>query len=274
MAEAATKLAKFMPTGTFLTFQALVPVIMGGSGTCANVAAKILTAIVLATFSLLCFLLSFTDSVKIDNVLYYYIVYPWGFNFLGGNPPPNIPGVATPVKFGSVMSPKTYVCPCFWTCCSSFKSNPEEKPSETNPKTVVVAKNSVTSADKSSPTDVHAKSPEAAIREYEIGDFFHAIFSTVVFAVLALVTPPVTTCFYPGIDDTLVRSLPLLVGMISGFFLLFLPKPRAGLGFSGDATPEFIPPSSDSQVKSGTRDLESGNPPQPVASGSGTLPEV
>ncbi|MCO5580935.1 hypothetical protein L7F22_034809 [Adiantum nelumboides] len=71
-------LSNFLPTGTALIFQFLLPIVSDG-GTCPAAADKYLTGILLVVLGLFCFIMSFTDAYKApDGSRYYGIATPHG----------------------------------------------------------------------------------------------------------------------------------------------------------------------------------------------------
>lgn len=71
-------------------------------------------------------------------------------------------------------------------------------------------------------------------RRYKVTifDFINAALGIMVFAVLVLLTPPVSTCYYPQIPNTIVKALPILVGIVASMYFSFAPPPRRGVGYS------------------------------------------
>ncbi|KAF8048848.1 hypothetical protein N665_2372s0003 [Sinapis alba] len=66
----AANLANFLPTGTLLAFQLLIPVFTT-NGSC-DYPTRVLTLLLLTLLSISCFLSSFTDSVKAEDGNVYY----------------------------------------------------------------------------------------------------------------------------------------------------------------------------------------------------------
>ncbi|KAF8115458.1 hypothetical protein N665_0026s0003 [Sinapis alba] len=66
----AANLANFLPTGTLLAFQLLIPVFTT-NGSC-DYPTRVLTLVLLTLLSISCFLTSFTDSVKAEDGNVYY----------------------------------------------------------------------------------------------------------------------------------------------------------------------------------------------------------
>jgi hypothetical protein len=62
-------------------------------------------------------------------------------------------------------------------------------------------------------------------------DFVNAGISVAALATLTLLTAPVTTCFYPHIADSIVKTVPLLVGLLLSA-IGTVTKVRNGFGFT------------------------------------------
>lgn len=76
--RSAGNLANLLPTGTFLIFQILVP-ILSNQGDCSNEVWKILTAVLLVMVGVAAIFLVFTDSlVAANGSLIYGIVTTYG----------------------------------------------------------------------------------------------------------------------------------------------------------------------------------------------------
>lgn len=78
----AGNLANLLPTGTVLAFQALIPS-LSNNGKCDQV-NKYFIAAAIAVFTMVCLLSSFTDSVSVDEKVYYGMATPKGlyvFNY-------------------------------------------------------------------------------------------------------------------------------------------------------------------------------------------------
>ncbi|KAL5541746.1 hypothetical protein UlMin_009456 [Ulmus minor] len=66
------------------------------------------------------------------------------------------------------------------------------------------------------------------------GDFVHAFFSVIVFAVLALLDSNTVRCFYPEFESTekiLLQVLPPVIGVVSGTVFMVFPNNRHGIGY-------------------------------------------
>ena len=66
------------------------------------------------------------------------------------------------------------------------------------------------------------------------GDFVHAFFALLVFAVLVLLDQNTVGCFYPSsesFEKTLLIVLPPIVGAVSSVVFMFFPNDRHGIGY-------------------------------------------
>ncbi|KAL6861765.1 hypothetical protein ACP4OV_017465 [Aristida adscensionis] len=78
----ASMLANFLPTGTMLAFEVLLPTASGGDGSCSGARAAALRAL-LALCAAACFLLHLSDSFRAaDGRVYYGVVTPAGLSLL------------------------------------------------------------------------------------------------------------------------------------------------------------------------------------------------
>ncbi|KAM3203278.1 protein DMP9-like [Capsicum annuum] len=157
-------LVNFLPTGTLLTFEMLLPSVFG-KGDCSPITTfMILTLLGLCTLS--CFFFHFTDSFRgPDGKVYYGFVTPRGLKV--------------------------------------FK------------------------------TGLGVEIPKDERYIVGLTDFVHAMMSVLVFVAIAFSDHRVTLCLFPGHAkelDEIMRSFPLMVGVIcSGLFLVF-PNTRYGVG--------------------------------------------
>lgn len=67
-------------------------------------------------------------------------------------------------------------------------------------------------------------------------DFVYAVMSLAAFATLALLTDPVSTCFFKKMSATVLKVVPLLVSVAISFVLYFAPTARNGIGFRVDSS--------------------------------------
>ncbi|KAJ7536149.1 hypothetical protein O6H91_12G058100 [Diphasiastrum complanatum] len=68
--EMLTNLSNLLPTGTFMAFQTLAP-LFTNNNVCGTI-EKIMTGLLLLTFSIICYVLCFTDSVTSQSGNVYY----------------------------------------------------------------------------------------------------------------------------------------------------------------------------------------------------------
>ncbi|KAG9457490.1 hypothetical protein H6P81_001998 [Aristolochia fimbriata] len=82
--------------------------------------------------------------------------------------------------------------------------------------------------------DPNGKSVDLSRYRLRVGDFVHAFFSLVVFAVLGLMDPNTVECYYPSLGSsqkTVLMSLPAAVGAISSSVFVVFPCKRHGIGY-------------------------------------------
>ncbi|KAL2633319.1 hypothetical protein R1flu_004798 [Riccia fluitans] len=183
--DVASNLANLLPTGTYLAFTTIAPIVTD-NGTCDQPTEVWQSVAVTALFAAFCFFSCFTDSYQAaDGQVYYGIVTPSGL----------------------------------WTPQLPVVLHPGDK------------------------------------EEYKltVGDFIHAVLSVAVFAACALMTPNIKSCFYPGLSDDVVRTLPAFVAFVVSTVFTAFPSKRHGIGFPvSPATNSFWrapPPSTDSKLE-------------------------
>ncbi|XP_020244045.1 uncharacterized protein LOC109822280 [Asparagus officinalis] len=69
----------------------------------------------------------------------------------------------------------------------------------------------------------------------KFGDFVHGFLSLIVFAVVALLSSNIVTCFYPSFEldnTTAMVVLPAAVGGIVSFVFMVFPNTRHGIGYA------------------------------------------
>lgn len=67
-----------------------------------------------------------------------------------------------------------------------------------------------------------------------VGDFVHAFFSMIVFAVVSLLDSNTVRCFYPAFESTekvLLMVLPPVIGTVAGTVFVVFPNKRHGIGY-------------------------------------------
>ncbi|XP_043811315.1 protein DMP2 [Manihot esculenta] len=90
----------------------------------------------------------------------------------------------------------------------------------------------------------NAGSVDLSNYKLQFGDFVHALFSVIVFAVLSLLDSNTVECFYPSFESNekvLLMVLPPVIGAISGTLFMLFPNKRHGIGYpssSGSSSEE------------------------------------
>lgn len=97
-------------------------------------------------------------------------------------------------------------------------------------------------------------------------DLVHAGFSTLLLAVLALLTPPVTTCYYPHLADVIIKAVPPILALAVSGLMLMLRAPRAGVGLPGSAAAGGAPSYKPFDSQAPAADVEA--PPAPKVQSS------
>ncbi|XP_050373876.1 protein DMP2 [Argentina anserina] len=72
-----------------------------------------------------------------------------------------------------------------------------------------------------------------------VGDFVHAFFSLIVFAVVSLLDSNTVRCFYPTFESTervLHMVLPPVIGTIAGTVFVVFPNKRHGIGYPSSSS--------------------------------------
>jgi hypothetical protein len=75
----------------------------------------------------------------------------------------------------------------------------------------------------------------------QFDDFVNAALSVTALATLSLLTAPVTTCFYPNIASSILKTVPLLVGLVVSVVCAFGTNSRHGVGFAVAPHPATAP---------------------------------
>ncbi|KAJ7297721.1 hypothetical protein O6H91_12G053100 [Diphasiastrum complanatum] len=168
-----TNLINLLPTGTFLTFQTLAP-LFTNNGNCGFV-EKIMTGLLVLTFSVICFTARFTDSITTQAGHVYY-------------------GLATA---------RGLYNPQFLTANLPYTQGP-----------------------------FYTGPPGTTQFFLSRFDFLNGFLTVICFCTLALLTPPVTDCFYPGIPRLVTKTVPILVSLLVSLYFAFAPPARRGIGFA------------------------------------------
>lgn len=169
--DTLTNLLALLPTGTYLTFSAIIP-ITTNNGNCDGT-EKIVTGILVFLFAFLCAFLRFTDSYSADNgTIWYGVVTAKGLwnPFFANSSLPDVTG---------------------WTYMGGgTKYNLKQS------------------------------------------DYYIASLSVVSFLSLTLLSSAFSDCYYPGINGTILKAVPLPVNFFVGIALSFAPPARHGVGFA------------------------------------------
>ncbi|KAK6146115.1 hypothetical protein DH2020_019984 [Rehmannia glutinosa] len=88
---------------------------------------------------------------------------------------------------------------------------------------------------------------DLSMYKLRFGDFVHAFFALIVFAVVALLDPNSVECFYPSFESTqkiLLMALPPVIGAVSSSIFVLFPNNRHGIGypFSQNSNPSSSSP--------------------------------
>uniref|UniRef100_A0A2N9HJA2 DUF679 domain-containing protein n=1 Tax=Fagus sylvatica TaxID=28930 RepID=A0A2N9HJA2_FAGSY len=84
-----------------------------------------------------------------------------------------------------------------------------------------------------------SKKVDLSTYKLRFGDFVHAFFALIVFAVLVLLDQKTVGCFYPvskSFEKTLLKVLPPIVGAVSSVVFMFFPNNRHGIGYPSSTT--------------------------------------
>ncbi|KAK4851435.1 hypothetical protein QYF36_015144 [Acer negundo] len=196
----AANLSNLLPTGTVLVFQALIPSFTN-NGSCIT-SHKVLTSSAIITFSLVCLISCFTDSIIDDNGKLCY-------------------GIAT---FNGL-----YI----------FNKNKNDDNDAVNDKNKVPNENEEGNRAQHMEEGAsnHVSKDSKKYEKYRIRrrDFVHAFCSWLVFMVYAMCSSDVMRCFYPHPSDNvnvLMMSLPLAVGSAVSFLFMLFPTKRRGIGYA------------------------------------------
>lgn len=84
------------------------------------------------------------------------------------------------------------------------------------------------------PSPSTSQSIDLSKYKLRFGDFVHAFFAVIVFAVLSLMDTNTVRCFYPDFESTekvLLQVLPPAIGVVSGSVFMLFPNTRHGIGY-------------------------------------------
>ncbi|CAB4293417.1 unnamed protein product [Prunus armeniaca] len=85
----------------------------------------------------------------------------------------------------------------------------------------------------------NSNSVDLSAYKLRLGDFVHAFFSLVVFAVVSLLDTNSVRCFYPGFESTekvLLQVLPPVIGAIASTVFVVFPNNRHGIGYPSSSS--------------------------------------
>ena len=205
--DITSKLTNLLPTGTFLTFQVIAP-LATNNGNC-GVTEKALTVATLVLLAAGCIATSYTDSYEAPNGhVYTGIVTSMGLWVLGFERTDNTMTIEEAKKLWKTKK-------------ESIDDNVDIK---THPSSCTCFHCSGIHAGSSFVDQVRFRP--------NMNDFLNASLSVISFLTLTMFTTPVSTCFYPHISDSLLKTLPLLVALVVSFFCSFSPKVRHGIGYA------------------------------------------
>lgn len=116
---------------------------------------------------------------------------------------------------------------CGFSCCvASFTDSYTD--SDGNTHYGIVTKNGLW------PSPSASTSTDFSAYKLRFGDFVHAFFAVIVFAVLSLLDSNTVRCFYPEFESTekvLLQVLPPVIGAVSGTVFVLFPNNRHGIGY-------------------------------------------
>ncbi|BBN13477.1 hypothetical protein MPTK1_6g03820 [Marchantia polymorpha subsp. ruderalis] len=81
-----------------------------------------------------------------------------------------------------------------------------------------------------------------------VSDVVNGILDVVAFGTLSLLAAPITTCYYPDLPGTVIKTAPILVALIVGVFFAFAPPGRHGVGFAVTTAGFQLVPETDPEV--------------------------
>ncbi|KAH0968938.1 hypothetical protein GBA52_029201 [Prunus armeniaca] len=85
----------------------------------------------------------------------------------------------------------------------------------------------------------NSKSVDLSAYKLRFGDFVHAFFSLIVFAVVSLLDANSVRCFYPGFESSekvLLQALPPVIGAVASAVFVVFPNSRHGIGYPSSSS--------------------------------------
>ena len=225
-ADTTTKLSNLLPTGTFLTFQVIAP-LATNNGSC-GLTEKVLTAAALAMLAAGCITTCYTDSYKAPNGQVYVGVVTYFGLWLPGFESSDGVDAIDAAEQGDLQSDVGAARVADGGGGGGVAAAVVRKPR------VVDIVDHPTTCTCTDCTGVYPGSSVVKMKKYKPcwADFLNAMLSVISFLTLTVFTSPVSTCFYPEIADSLVKTLPLLMALVISFFCTFSPRVRHGIGYS------------------------------------------
>ncbi|KAL6293283.1 hypothetical protein ACE6H2_001425 [Prunus campanulata] len=85
----------------------------------------------------------------------------------------------------------------------------------------------------------NSNSVDLSAYKLRFGDFVHAFFSLIVFAVVSLLDANSVRCFYPGFQSSekvLLQALPAVIGAVASAIFVVFPYSRHGIGYPSSSS--------------------------------------
>lgn len=207
-------ITKLLPANTFLMFQTLAP-LATNDGHCGH-PEVIMTSVMLIILASTCMLVCFTDTIQFNGKVYHGLVTRkglWNPSFKGD--PSFVDLRLYELKLAQ-----------FYEARRRYKSVKREARKEGIP-----LPDRPEEPLKPVGPYVMGSTFSSGNSQYQLNftDFLHAVLSAMAFATLTMLTNPVSTCFYPNIPSTVVKTLPLLVGFVISAIFAFSPPARNGI---------------------------------------------
>lgn len=193
------------------------------------VARQALTGVFLGIMATFCFLMSFTDSITDANgKIRYGIVTPWGLWWSRVDWAPAQEPHAQPLEQGQGDEHQGHGHDENGQLAAADPKLADEAadqpPAGGNNPPPQAAPLPVVTMVPALPTD----------KKYKLRweDWVHAVISVCTFVALALLTPPVSTCYFKNhLAPNISITVPIFVGILASVAFTFIGPPRNGIGF-------------------------------------------